>query len=192
MKAVQDIANLSATFKHNLTAWLGSAAILAGTAAGTLVQCLGATITGPQADLNMGVHTFVDSAATDPVAIDTTIPGTHSIDYVVTDAAGLTSTTTRTVIVTGPANDNQFPLSATGTSATTRASLAVGTLRLATVHQNAHPLPHCSGNSLRNQHLRAPTSVHRTSSAGAGVGKSPKEEPMKSKCWLSAARVAWH
>ena len=37
---------------------------------------------------------------------DTAIPGTHSIDYVVTGIAGLTSTTTRTVVVSAPANDN--------------------------------------------------------------------------------------
>jgi hypothetical protein len=54
------------------------------------------------------------------------------MDYVVTDPAGLTSTSTRTVIVSAPANDNQAsstpsaannnfpidPLSATGTDAT--------------------------------------------------------------------------
>ena len=34
----------------------------------------GATITGPQADLNLGIHTFVDGVATDPVVIDTTAP----------------------------------------------------------------------------------------------------------------------
>ena len=53
---------------------------------------LGATITGPQADLSFGIHTFVDGTATDPVVNNTTAPGTHTIDYVVTDQAGLTST----------------------------------------------------------------------------------------------------
>ena len=81
---------------------------------------LGAIITGPNADLNLGIHTFVDGIATDPVVIDTTTPGTHTIDYVVTDISGLTSTSTRTVIVSEPTNNN-LPLSilsATGTDAT--------------------------------------------------------------------------
>jgi hypothetical protein len=60
---------------------------------------LGATITGPTADLNLGIHTFVDGIATDPVVIDTSTPAPHTIDYVVTDTAGLTSTSTRTLIV---------------------------------------------------------------------------------------------
>jgi hypothetical protein len=94
---------------------------------------LGATITGPTADLNLGIHTFVDGIATDPVGIDTTSPGTHTIDYVVTDQSGLTSTSTRTVVVSAPSNDNvatsspqaandnapSVPLAATGTDATT-------------------------------------------------------------------------
>ena len=64
---------------------------------------LGATITGPQADLNLGIHTFVDGVATDPIVIDTTAPGSHIIEYVVSDSAGLTSTSTRSVIVAAPA-----------------------------------------------------------------------------------------
>jgi hypothetical protein len=68
---------------------------------------LGATITGPKDDLNLGVHTFVDGIATDPAVIDTTAAGSHIIEYVVSDSAGLTSTSTRTVIVSAPANDNQ-------------------------------------------------------------------------------------
>jgi hypothetical protein len=91
---------------------------------------LGALITGPQSDLNLGIHTFVDGIATDPVVIETTSSGTHSIDYVVTDQNGLTATTTRTVIVSVPANDNASsstpptandnppPLQPTGTYAT--------------------------------------------------------------------------
>jgi len=53
---------------------------------------LGATITGPQADLNLGVATYVNGAPMNPVQIDT-------IAYVVTDNQGLTSASTRTVIV---------------------------------------------------------------------------------------------
>jgi surface protein with Ig-like domain len=67
--------------------------------------------------------------------VDTTLPGSHTIVYVVSDSSGLTSTTTRTVIVSVPANDNQasstptaandnlpLPLmAATGTDPTTTA-----------------------------------------------------------------------
>jgi surface protein with Ig-like domain len=96
---------------------------------------LGATITGPQADLNLGIHIYVDGTPTDAVQLDTGKSGTHSIDYVVAGHSGLTSTTTRTVIVSSPANDNQasstptaandnlpLPLmAATGTDPTTTA-----------------------------------------------------------------------
>ena len=85
---------------------------------GSTYADLGATITGPTADLNLGIHTFLDGIATDPVIIDASAAGRHSIDYVVTDAAGLSSTSTRTVTVSAPANDNQPPLSTTGTTAT--------------------------------------------------------------------------
>jgi hypothetical protein len=43
---------------------------------------------------------------TDAVQLNTSVAGTHSIDYVVTADSGLTSTTTRTVIIEA-ANDNQ-------------------------------------------------------------------------------------
>ncbi len=92
---------------------------------GDIYADLGAVITSPQADQNLGIHTFVDGIATDAVIVDTSTPGNHSIDYVVTGISGLTSTSTRTVVVSvpQPANDNlPFPvLSATGTDATSTA-----------------------------------------------------------------------
>ena len=60
---------------------------------------LGATITGPQADLNLGITTYVNGAPMNPVQIDTSTVATDTIDYVATDQSGLTSTTTRTVII---------------------------------------------------------------------------------------------
>jgi hypothetical protein len=63
---------------------------------------LGATITGPQADLNLDIHTFLNGTAISPVQIDTSAAATDTIDYVVTDQNGLTSTSTRTVIVKAP------------------------------------------------------------------------------------------
>jgi len=60
---------------------------------------LGATITGPPADLNLGITTYVNGIETNPIHIDTTQAATDAIDYVVTDTAGLTATSTRTVII---------------------------------------------------------------------------------------------
>jgi len=70
---------------------------------------LGATITGPQADLNLGIQTFVNGQPMNPVQLDTTQAATDTIAYVVADQNGLTSTSTRTVIIQAPqaANDNQ-------------------------------------------------------------------------------------
>jgi hypothetical protein len=42
-----------------------------------------------------------------PVQIETTEAATDTIDYVATDQNGLMATSTRTVIVEPPANDNQ-------------------------------------------------------------------------------------
>jgi hypothetical protein len=53
-----------------------------------------------------GIATFVNGAPTNPVQIDTIAAATDTIDYVVTDSQGLTSTSTRTVIIQA-ANDNQ-------------------------------------------------------------------------------------
>ena len=63
---------------------------------------LGATITGPQADLDLGIQTYLNGILESPILIDTTAPATDTIDYVATDQNGLTSTSTRTVIVEPP------------------------------------------------------------------------------------------
>jgi hypothetical protein len=60
---------------------------------------LGATITGPQADLNLGIATFVNGVAMSPVQVDTSEAATDTIDYVVTDPTGNAATSTRAVIV---------------------------------------------------------------------------------------------
>ena len=60
---------------------------------------LGATITGPEADLNLGIKTFLNGALVSDIVLDTSRAATDTIDYVVTDQNGLTSTSTRTVIV---------------------------------------------------------------------------------------------
>jgi Domain of unknown function (DUF5011) len=90
---------------------------------------LGATITGPQADLNLGIKTFLNGKLVSKIILDTSQVATDTIDYVATDAAGQTSTSTRTVIVTAATdnqasntlsavNDNTPPLAATSTFST--------------------------------------------------------------------------
>ena len=81
---------------------------------------LGATITGPQADLNLGIHTFVGTTPIDQAVIDTSTTTTYHINYVVTDQNGLTSTSTRTVIIE-PVESTPQPTSSTAstTDATT-------------------------------------------------------------------------
>jgi hypothetical protein len=66
---------------------------------GAIYNDLGATITGPQADLNLGITTYVNGIETSPMQIDTSAAATDTIDYVVTDQNGLTSTSTRTAII---------------------------------------------------------------------------------------------
>jgi hypothetical protein len=72
---------------------------------GATYSDLGATITGPQADLNLGIKTFVNGLFASNIQIDTSAVATDTIDYVATDQNGLTSTSSRTVIVEA-ANDN--------------------------------------------------------------------------------------
>jgi hypothetical protein len=82
---------------------------------GSVYADLGATITGPtDSDRNLGIHTFVDGVPMDVILIDTSAPGTHTIEYVATNTAG-TATSTRTVIVDAPAI-NPFTATSTATS----------------------------------------------------------------------------
>lgn len=60
---------------------------------------LGATITGPQQDLQLGIHTFLNGSKVDAIQLDTSTTSTSMIDYVATDQSGTTATATRTVIV---------------------------------------------------------------------------------------------
>jgi len=77
---------------------------------------LGATITGPQADLNLGVHLFLNGSPVDAIQLDTTAAATDTIDYVATDSAGLTSTSTRTVIIQPAQSPSIVPFSESATS----------------------------------------------------------------------------
>jgi hypothetical protein len=78
---------------------------------------LGATITGPQADLNLGIKTFLNGALVSNIVIDTSAVATDTIDYVVTDANGFAATSTRTVVV-----EAQAPLLTAESDAATNAA----------------------------------------------------------------------
>ncbi|MFY9993005.1 MAG: hypothetical protein WAL40_18575, partial [Rhodoplanes sp.] len=60
---------------------------------------LGATITAPEQDKNLGIKTYLNGALVSDIVLDTSQAAADTIDYVVTDQNGLTSTSTRTVIV---------------------------------------------------------------------------------------------
>ncbi len=62
---------------------------------------LGASI-DDNVDHNLGYKTFLNGALVSDIVIDTSAPGTSTIDYVATDSARNTATSTRTVIVAAP------------------------------------------------------------------------------------------
>jgi Domain of unknown function (DUF5011) len=86
---------------------------------GATYSDLGATITGPQPDLNLDITTFVNGIEMTPIEIDTSTVATDTIDYVVTDGQGLTSTSTRTVLI--QAVPSIVPTDDASTTATTTA-----------------------------------------------------------------------
>jgi hypothetical protein len=67
---------------------------------------LGATITAPDQNKNLGLKTFLNGTLMSTIVIDTSSVATDTIDYVVTDQSGLTATSTRTVIVSAPETAN--------------------------------------------------------------------------------------
>ncbi len=64
---------------------------------------LGATVTdtgpGQAGDTNLGYQTFLNGTLVSNIVIDTSQVATDTIDYVATDTAGLTATSTRTVLI---------------------------------------------------------------------------------------------
>ena len=70
------------------------------------------TITGPYADINLGVQTYVNGVSTSPVQIDTTQAATDTIGYVVTDSLGLIGSSSRTVLIEPAASTPATPPSA--------------------------------------------------------------------------------
>jgi hypothetical protein len=63
---------------------------------------LGAIIAGPQQDRNLGIQIFLNGTPMSAVHIDTTDAATDTIAYVATNQSGLTSTSTRTLIIEPP------------------------------------------------------------------------------------------
>ncbi len=75
---------------------------------------LGATITGPNQDLNLGIKTYLNGTLTSNIVIDTTQAATDTIDYVVADQNGLTATSTRTIIIDPAAAPSIIPSDTAG------------------------------------------------------------------------------
>jgi hypothetical protein len=82
---------------------------------------LGATITGPQADLNLGIKTFLNGTLTSNIVIDTSSVATDTIDYVATDSTDLTATSSRTIII--EASPSIIPTLDASTTASTSSQL---------------------------------------------------------------------
>ena len=95
---------------------------------GDSYEDLGATITGPKADLNLDIHTFVGNTPIDQAVIDTSTTTVYHINYVVTDQNGLAATSTRTVMVEAPLASTPPPAtSTTSPSATSTPPSAAAT-----------------------------------------------------------------
>jgi Domain of unknown function (DUF5011) len=84
---------------------------------------LGAQITAPQPDLNLGITTYVNRAPMNPVQLDTSTAATDTIDYVATDQTGLTSTSTPQVIIEAASAPSIVPTDDASSTATSTPSL---------------------------------------------------------------------
>jgi hypothetical protein len=74
---------------------------------------LGASVSdtgqGQAGDTNLGLKYFLNGALVSNIVLDTSAVATDTIDYVATDSAGNTATSTRTVIVESPAAAEPAP-----------------------------------------------------------------------------------
>jgi hypothetical protein len=106
---------------------------------GDSYQDLGATITAPVADKNLGIKTFLNGALVSDIVLDTSAVATDTIDYVVTDPTGVTATSTRTVIIQAPASVPLVPdYSASTTLPSAPASTATTSPTAADATSTAH------------------------------------------------------
>ena len=89
---------------------------------------LGATIVAPDPDKNLGLKYFLNGTLVSDIVIDTSKVATDTIDYVAADPTGLTSTSTRTVIIEAAALPSPPPapviLAASSSPATIASSTA--------------------------------------------------------------------
>jgi hypothetical protein len=78
---------------------------------GVIYADLGAMISSPASDKNLGITALIDNATSTngTVTIDTSTAGTHAIEYRAFDQHGLMGSTTRAVVVQAAANDNPPP-----------------------------------------------------------------------------------
>ena len=90
---------------------------------GNVYNDLGAIITGPQQDLNLGIDLSVDGQKASAVQIDTSAPGDHTIVYTVVDGRGEIGQASRLVHVVDPnATATSTDTAATDSSDTTSTS----------------------------------------------------------------------
>jgi hypothetical protein len=92
---------------------------------GATYNDLGASITGPQGDLNLGIQLYLNGAPVSAIEPETTQAATDTIDYVVTDQDGLTSTSTRTLIIDAPSSAPTTGAHDDGASTSTAATTTV-------------------------------------------------------------------
>jgi hypothetical protein len=84
---------------------------------------LGASVTD-NVDLNLGIRTYVGETPLEFAAVDTSAPATYHINYVATDSAGNTATSTRTVIIEAVAAPLLAPSDSPSDATTTDVTLS--------------------------------------------------------------------
>ncbi len=77
---------------------------------------------GQAGDTNLGLKTFLNATLVSNIVIDTSQPATDTINYVATDQNGLTSTSTRTVLIEAAAAPSTVSPDDASTTAATSAS----------------------------------------------------------------------
>jgi hypothetical protein len=76
---------------------------------------------------DLSLRTFLNGMLVSDIVLDTTQAATDTIDYAATDGAGLTSTSTRTVIIDAPTQPTPPPSQASSSSATPSTAAATST-----------------------------------------------------------------
>ncbi len=89
---------------------------------------LGATITAPESDKNLGLKYFLNGRLVSDIVIDTTHVTTDTVDYVATDPAGLTATSSRLIVIATAVPSSPPPLvAASSTPASISTAAVAGT-----------------------------------------------------------------